>query len=47
MCFPIYGIPRMRRSDDLVFDREDLHYLNAIEKFNCFYCSYGNGGAAY
>ena len=31
----------------LVFDREDLPYLNAIEKFNCFYCSYGNGVAAY
>ncbi|URI07856.1 hypothetical protein MW290_04480 [Aquincola tertiaricarbonis] len=47
VCFPIYGIPKVRRSDYLVFDREDLPYLNAIEKFNCFYCSYGNGGAAY
>lgn len=47
VCFPIYGIPRVRRSDYLVFDREDLPYLNFIEKFNCFYCSYGNGVAAY
>ncbi|MFM2119586.1 MAG: hypothetical protein RL722_1054 [Pseudomonadota bacterium] len=47
ICFPIYGIPRVRRADYLVFDREDLPYLNAIEKFNCFYCSYGNGVAAY
>lgn len=47
VCFPIYGIPKVRRSDYLVFDREDLPYLNAIEKFNCFYCSYGNGVAAY
>ena len=47
ICFPIYGIPKVRRSDFLVFDREDLPYLNAIEKFNCFYCSYGNGVAAY
>ena len=31
----------------MVFDREDLPYLNIIEKFNCFYCSYGNGLAAY
>lgn len=47
ICFPIYGIPKARRSDYLVFDREDLPYLNAIEKFNCFYCSYGNGVTAY
>ena len=47
VCFPIYRIPRVRRTDYLVFDRADLPYLNAIEKFNCFYCSYGNGIAAY
>ncbi|MBN8486714.1 MAG: hypothetical protein J0M20_03125 [Burkholderiales bacterium] len=47
ICFPVYRIPQVRRSDYLVFDREDLPYLNAIEKFNCFYCSYGNGVAAY
>lgn len=47
ICFPVYGIPRVKRSEYLVFDREDLPYLNAIEKFNCFYCSYGNGVAAY
>ena len=47
ICFPIYGIPRARRSDYMAFDRGDLPYLNAIERFNCFYCSYGNGVAAY
>ena len=47
VCFPIYRIPRVRRSDYVVFDREDLPYLNAVEKFNCFYCSYANGIAAY
>lgn len=47
ICFPIYRIPKVRRADYLVFDREDLPYLNIIEKFNCFYCSYGNGVAAY
>ena len=39
ICFPIYRIPKVKRSDYLVFDRTDLPYLNAIEKFNCFYCS--------
>jgi hypothetical protein len=47
VCFPVYRIPRVRRADYLVFDRAELPYLNAIEKFNCFYCSYGNGVAAY
>ena len=47
ICFPIYGIPRVKRADYLIFDREDLPYLNVIEKFNCFYCSYGNGLLAY
>lgn len=47
ICFPIYRIPKVKRSDYLVFDREDLPYLNIIEQFNCFYCSYGNGVAAY
>lgn len=47
VCFPIYRIPKVKRSDYLVFDREDLPYLNLVEKFNCFYCSYGNGVAAY
>ena len=47
VCFPVYGIPLVRRADYLVFDRSDLPYLNVLERFNCFYCSYGNGVAAY
>lgn len=47
ICFPVYGIPKVRRADYLVFDRGDLPYLNLLERFNCFYCSYGNGIAAY
>ena len=46
-CFPIYGIARVKRRDCFVFDRAHLGYLNAIEKLNCAYCSYGNGVAAY
>lgn len=47
ICFPVYRIPRVRRGDYIAFDRADLPYLNLVEKFNCFYCSYGNGVAAY
>jgi hypothetical protein len=46
-CFPVYGIPKVRRGDYLVFDRRHLAYLNALEKLNCAYCSYANGLIAY
>jgi hypothetical protein len=47
VCFPVWRIPKVKRSDYLFFDRADLPCLNAIERFNCFYCSYANGIAAY
>lgn len=47
VCFPVYGIQKVRRSDYLIFDRAQLGYLNALEKINCAYCSYGNGLIAY
>jgi len=47
VCFPIYGIARVRRHDYLIFDRYQLAYLNAIERINCLYCSYANGLLAY
>ena len=47
ICFPVYRIPKARRRDYLVFDRHHLAYLNAIEKFNCAYCSYANGAIAF
>ena len=47
ICFPIYGIPRVRRGDYIIFDRHKLKYLNWVEKFNCMYCSYFNGLMAY
>ncbi len=42
-CFPVYGIPRVRRRDYMVIDRHLLGYLNWIEKLNCVYCGYFNG----
>ena len=47
VCFPVYGIPKVRRADYLVFDRRHLAYLNVLEKLNCAYCSYANGLIAY
>src|SRR5258706_13451541 len=47
LCFPLYGIAHVRRSSYIVFDRQHLAYLNAIEKLNCTYCGYANGVFAY
>lgn len=47
VCFPIYGIPQVKRGDYIVLDRHTLRYLNWVEKVNCFYCSYFNGLMAY
>jgi polyhydroxyalkanoate synthesis regulator phasin len=46
-CFQAYGIPRVRRADYILIDRQHLAYLNAIERINCVYCGYGNGLLAY
>jgi hypothetical protein len=43
ICFRLYDIPRVKRSDYVIIDRHHLAYLNSIEKLNCIYCGYGNG----
>lgn len=47
VCFPIYGIAKVKRADYIVFDRHHLAYLNALEKLNCAYCTYANGLIAF
>ena len=47
ICFPIYRIPKVVRSDYVVMDRHHLAYLNVIERMNCLYCGYANGVLAY
>ncbi|MBF0400449.1 MAG: hypothetical protein HQL90_06740 [Magnetococcales bacterium] len=47
ICFPVYGIEPVNRSNFIIFDRHKLPYLSWIEKLNCTYCSYGNGVLAY
>ncbi|MCB1664637.1 MAG: hypothetical protein KDI28_02615 [Pseudomonadales bacterium] len=47
VCFPVYGIPRVRRRDHIILDRHYLAYLNSIEKLNCLYCGYFNGLMSY
>ena len=43
ICFPVYGIAKVRRADHIAFDRQHLAYLNGLQKLNCVYCGYCNG----
>ncbi len=47
VCFPIYGIKKVRRADYIAVDRHKLQYLNGLQKLNCVYCGYANGLIAY
>ena len=42
-CFPIYGVQKISRNDFIIFDRQELKYLDWISKFHCTYCAYGVG----
>lgn len=46
-CFPIYGVARVKRRPYFIYDRDQLRYLNIVQKINCQYCAYGNGLMAY
>lgn len=47
VCFPIYKIPKVKRSDYVVLDRYNLFYLDKVERMNCLYCEYFNGVIGY
>ena len=47
VAFSLYRIPKVKRSDYIIFERQYLDYLNWIEKIHCLYCSYMNGLFAY
>ena len=43
ICFPLYRIPIVQRSQYIKLDRQKLAYLWWIDKVNCMYCGYANG----
>jgi len=47
VCFPLYGINKVKRRNYIIIDRHHLHYLNIFEKFHCVYCGYANGLLGY
>lgn len=47
VCFPLYGIPLVKRGDYVIIDRHKLKYLNLSKKINCAYCGYFTGVISY
>lgn len=47
ICFPLYGLPYVKRRNYVKVDRHKLQYLNPLEKIGCAYCGYANGVFAY
>lgn len=43
ICFRLYGVSLVKRSDYFFYDHRHLAYLNSFEKINCLYCSYASG----
>jgi hypothetical protein len=43
IAFPLYGLPYVKRSQYIIFDRQKLSYLPWYDKFFCTYCAYSNG----
>ncbi len=43
ICFPIYGLPIIKRGDYIAIDRHKLDYITWLDKLNCMYCGYING----
>lgn len=47
VCFRLWRIPAVRRSEHLILDRHRLAYLNGVQMLNCLYCGYANGALSY
>lgn len=47
VCFPVYRIAIVKRTNYFIMDHQHLAYLNAFEKVHCMYCSYAVGLLAY
>ena len=46
-AFSLYKIPKVKRGEYIVYDRQFLDYLNWVQKIHCIYCTYVNGLFAY
>ena len=47
ICFPLYKLNYLKRSNYIRIDRHKLKYLTFWQKLYCIYCGYGNGAIRY
>lgn len=47
ICFPLYGLKTLQRSNYIKVDRHKLKYLSWYQKIGCAYCGYVNGLSRY
>jgi len=47
VCFRLYKLPLIQRSQYIKIDRQKLKYLTWYEKIFCVFCGYANGLAHY
>lgn len=45
--FTTFKVPKIKRSDYVVVDRQKLSKLNLVQKIACVYCGYANGVIAW
>jgi hypothetical protein len=43
ICFPLYRLEYVKRSEYIRLDRYKLPYLTWADTINCLYCEYANG----
>lgn len=43
VCFPLYGLPLVKRKEYLLLDRWRIQELAWYDRINCLYCEYANG----
>lgn len=47
ICFPLYGITHVKRSDFVRCRGRGRNMLRIIDRFHCWYCAYVNGAIHY
>jgi len=47
ICFPLYRLEYVKRSQYIKIDRQKLNKLRLFEKLFCMYCGYVNGWLAF
>ncbi len=47
ICFRAYGIPRVKRRTYVRLFSRGRRMVTLLDRFNCAYCTYANGVAAY